>query len=161
MTKPAPLLAGGWSALAKARNEAGYATQKDLATELGVRAQTVGTWEGGTRQPQQRHLKALALALGRTDAAIVQLLEGVWTERSEPVPGDPDPADQNERTARDHITASARPGSVVHQASGESEAAAFRTAVIEGLRFGYAGREPWLATARATAKLLGVPWDEG
>ena len=53
-----------------ARREAGL-TQTQLAAAVGVREDTVASWEAGRRQPRVVHVRALARALGITAGRLV------------------------------------------------------------------------------------------
>jgi transcriptional regulator with XRE-family HTH domain len=54
----------------------GALKQADLAKRLGVKPQTIGRWEGGTRVPQKRKLRALlAIALQIDPASAARIAE--------------------------------------------------------------------------------------
>ena len=50
-------------------------TQYELANKLGIRAETVSTWERGIVRPQGRHIRAIAEVFGVSPMEI-ELPEG-------------------------------------------------------------------------------------
>ena len=56
-------------------------TQRELAEAVGVRLQTVQTWEAGTRYPRPAQLRKLCEVLGVTPADLLAALDAVQAER--------------------------------------------------------------------------------
>ena len=56
-------------------------TQRELAEAVGVRLQTVQTWEAGTRSPRPAQLRKLCEVLEVTPADLLAALDAVQAER--------------------------------------------------------------------------------
>lgn len=78
---------GNW--LLNARRRAGFASQADLAQELGVSRGAVGNWENGSAKPSMANAERLAVVL-RRDRSEVLAKFGYPIGGGEPLPGLPD-----------------------------------------------------------------------
>lgn len=71
---PAPFSLLG-RAIAEGRGRAGFARQKDLATALEVRQQSVSRWEAGTHRPSLNQIGPLAKALGLPPGDLLRMAD--------------------------------------------------------------------------------------
>ncbi len=55
-------------------------TQGELAEKLGVRYQTIGTWEMGTARPRPAKMRELCAVLGVTPAELLTALDAEESE---------------------------------------------------------------------------------